>query len=247
MNDDTLISRLAPITDEQAAALVSQYALGELAEEIVRTAPQPHPAAGRPHRRPASRTRRRVTWAAASALAAGAAAAVALAVAAGQPAPGGQVAQGKTPQQTVTQGATPGSGHRATPGATATLAAWTVTENKDGTLKVTIREMKNAAGLQATLRADGARVVVTDSLAWPAACTEFRDGGYRMGQVVTTPNQTGLPTADGTEFLIKPSDIPEGALLWIGMAQTGRPKGVVGPPGPTSFGFLTPSKACLDS
>ena len=50
MNDDTLLSRLAPITDEQASAMVSRQALGELAEDIVRTAPlslRPPPPAAR--------------------------------------------------------------------------------------------------------------------------------------------------------------------------------------------------------
>ena len=120
-----------------------------------------------------------------------------------------------------------------------------MTENPDGTLKVTIREMEDPSGLQATLRADGARVVVTASLAWPAACGEWRGGNYQMGdQVVQTENRTGLPSADGTEFLIKPSAIPAGALLWVGLSQTGKPAGVVGPPGPMSFGYLTAGEAC---
>ena len=105
-----------------------------------------------------------------------------------------------------------------------------MTENPDGTLKVTIREIEDPSGLQATLRADGARVVVSASLAWPAACSEWRGGDYRMGdQVVRTENRTGLPSADGTEFLIKPSAIPAGALLWVGLSQTGRPNHVVWP------------------
>jgi hypothetical protein len=33
-------------------------------------------------------------------------------------------------------------------------------------------ELEDPSGLQATLRADGARVVVTASLAWPAVCGE---------------------------------------------------------------------------
>ena len=108
-----------------------------------------------------------------------------------------------------------------------------MTENRDGTLKVTIREMEDPVGLQAALRADGARVVVTASLAWPAACSEWRGGNYRMGdRVVQTLNRTGLPSADGTEFVIRPSAIPAGALLWLGVSQTGKPSGVVGPPGP---------------
>jgi hypothetical protein len=87
--------------------------------------------------------------------------------------------------------------------------------------------------------------VVTDSLASPAGCLEWRAGNYRMGdQVVQSENRTGLPSADGTEFLITPSAIPAGALLWIGISQTGKPKGVLGPTGPTRLGYLTPSKAC---
>jgi hypothetical protein len=236
MNDDTLLYRLAPITDEQASAMVSRRALGELAEDIVRTAPDEPPAApARRQAQPVSRTRRRLTWAAASALAAGAAVAVAVTASAGQPATGGKTAHN----------AASGSSARPAPAASTTLTAWTVTENRDGTLKVTVREMEDPSGLQATLRADGARVVVTASLAWPAACGEWRGGNYRMGdQVVQTENRTGLPSADGTEFLIKPSAIPAGALLWVGLSQTGKPAGVVGPAGPTSFGYLTATGAC---
>ena len=238
MNDDTLLSRLAPVTDEQASAMVSRRALGELAEDIVRTAPHEAPTAPGRRARPVSRTRRRLTWAAASALAAGAAVAVAVTVSAGQPAPGGKTAQN----------AASGSSPRPAPAASTTLTAWTVAENPDGTLKVTIREMKDPSGLQGTLRADGARVVVTASLAWPAACGEWRGGSYRMGdQVVQTENRTGLPSADGTEFLIKPSAIPAGALLWVGLGQTGKPAGVVGPAGPMGFGYLTATEACTQS
>ena len=50
MNDDTLLSRLAPVTDEQAAAMVSRQALGELAEEIIRDALRITPAARPPPR-----------------------------------------------------------------------------------------------------------------------------------------------------------------------------------------------------
>lgn len=239
MNGDTLLSRLAPVTDEQASAMVSRQALGELAEDIVRTAPQqPAAAPARRRARPVSRTRRRLTWAAASALAAGAAAVVAVTALGGQPAPGGKIAQNAISE----------SSPMPTPAASTTLTAWTVTENPDGTLKVTIREMEDPSGLQATLRADGARVVVTASLAWPAACREWRGGSYQMGdQVVQTENRTGLPSADGTEFLIKPSAIPAGALLWVGLSQTGKPNGVYGPPGPMSFGYLTAGQACARS
>ena len=238
MNDDTLLSRLAPVTDEQASSMVSRRALAELAEDIVRTAPHQPPAApARRQARPVS-PRRRLAWAAGSALTAGAAVAVAVAVMAGHPATNGRIAQI----------ATSGSSQKPAPAASPTLTAWTVTENPGGTLKVTIREMKDASGLQATLRADGARVVVTASLAWPAACGEWRGGNYRVGdQVVQTENRTGLPSADGTEFLIRPAAIPARALLWVGLSQTGRPAGVVGPAGPMGFGYLTATGACTRS
>jgi hypothetical protein len=240
MNDDTLLSRLAPVTDEQAAAMVSRRALGELAEDIVCTPTHQPPAAPARHQaRPVSRTRRRLTWAAVSALAAGAAAAAVAVTALG-----GQTA----PARNIAQNATSGSSPRPAPAASTTLTAWTVTENPDGTLKVTIREMADPSGLQATLRADGARVVVTASLSWPAACREWRGGNYQMGdQVVQTENRTGLPSADGTEFFIRPSAIPAGALLWVGLSQTGKPAGVYGPPGPMSFGYLTAGQACARS
>ena len=72
MNDDALLSRLAYVTDEQASAMVSRRALGELADDIARTATHQPPAAParRGQARQVSPTRRRLTWAAASALAA---------------------------------------------------------------------------------------------------------------------------------------------------------------------------------
>jgi hypothetical protein len=100
MNDDALLSRLAPVTDEQAAAMVSRQALGELAEEIIGSSPD-RPSAvptDRPDRpgRPARSSRRKLTWAAASTLAAAAAVAVAVSVIAtdGQPTRSGKTASG---------------------------------------------------------------------------------------------------------------------------------------------------------
>jgi hypothetical protein len=244
MNDDALLSRLASVTDEQAAAMVSRQALGELAEDIIVTAAHRPPAelARKPARHDSrTRPRRWLPLAVGAAVAAGAAVTVGVIVSAGQPAPGGKVAQNTIsgPAARPTQ---------AVPSAAPTLDAWTVTENRDGTVRVTIREMKDPAGLQAKLRADGVRVVVTASLAWPAACSEWRGGNYRMGdRVLQNLNRTGLPSANGTEFVIRPSAIPAAALLWLGVTQTGKPNGVVGPPGPLGAGYLTASRACAQS
>jgi hypothetical protein len=70
----------------------------------------------------------------------------------------------------------PGTARPAQPGK-ATLAAWTVAKDPDGGVTITLNQMKNLAGMQATLRADGipARVTfnsadaVSDPL--PRGCT----------------------------------------------------------------------------
>ena len=128
----------------------------------------------------------------------------------------------------------------------ATLTAWTVTHSGRW-LRVTIRQLADLPGLQATLRADGARVVVTRSLGWPSACSEWRNGNYRMGDVVRMRNVTGLPSRDGSEFYINPAQIPAGALLFIGQSPVGKPSGVTGPPGPMALGYLTDTPACFGS
>lgn len=133
----------------------------------------------------------------------------------------------------------------AAPTISAKLAAWTVTPQADGTVKVTVKQMRDVSGLQAKLRADGVPVVVSASLGWPAACTEWRGGQYRMGSsVLRTANPTGLPSANGTELIISPRSIPHGALLWLGLSQTGKPNGIAGPPGAIGSGYLTSTTAC---
>ena len=52
----------------------------------------------------------------------------------------------------------PGSGGST---GTAQLTAWTVTRQADGNITITIRQLKDPAGLQATLRADGVPASVT--------------------------------------------------------------------------------------
>jgi hypothetical protein len=177
-----------------------------------------------------------------------AAAVVAAAVAAGGLA---VAAPGRPPAEANGQtGARPAASRAASTQAQAskpaTLTAWTVTHSGRW-LRVTIRQLADLPGLQATLRADGARVVVTRSLGWPSACSEWRDGNYRMGDVVRMRNVTGLPSRDGSEFYINPAQIPAGALLFIGQSPVGKPSGVTGPPGPMALGYLTDTQACFGS
>lgn len=139
-----------------------------------------------------------------------------------------------------------GQGASTQPRATtpATLTAWTVTRSGHW-LRVTIRQLTDLPGLQATLRADGARVVVTGSLAWPSSCSDWRGGDYRLGNVVRMRKVTGLPSRDGSEFYLNPAEIPAGALLFIGQSPVGKPSGLTGPPGPMTVGYLTDTPACF--
>lgn len=180
------------------------------------------------------RARRRMITAGATAVTAAAAAAVAVTVAAPAAAPRTSAAATADPSSRAT------AAHTAKP-SRPTLAAWTVTKMDNGRLKITIRQMRDPSALQATLRADGARVLVTDSLAEPTGCDEWKGGDYRMGDdVIRMANKTGLPSRDGLEMFLRPSDIPSGAALWIGMYG----KEV---PGPTGFGYVTATAACLGS
>jgi hypothetical protein len=68
--------------------------------------------------------------------------------------------------------ASPPAGHQAT----AQLAAWTVTKLADGNISVTIRELKDPAGLQRRLRADGVPASVTFAGQRNPACRPYPAG-----------------------------------------------------------------------
>ncbi|MGH3255214.1 MAG: hypothetical protein ACRDOU_07350 [Streptosporangiaceae bacterium] len=104
---------------------------------------------------------------------------------------------------------------------TAQLAAWTVTRQANGDIKVTIRELTDPAGLQATLRADGVPASVTFAGQQNPACQGYSGGGSQsqrrqlLGSVATGP--TGGPYV----LIIHPSAIPSGAgvEIWSGFGN----------------------------
>jgi hypothetical protein len=118
--------------------------------------------------------------------------------------------------------ALPPASRQASHPAHAQLAAWTVVKQADGTIFVKIRELRDPAGLQATLRADGvpASVVfypghpVAGQSAWAFVhfknnpCQEY-SGGESQAQNVVTGNQLQVG------FTVHPSAIPSGAGVQI--------------------------------
>jgi hypothetical protein len=163
----------------------------------------------------AVRARRRAPGVAAAAAAAGVAVSVALPashLAAGHPSAGHPSANH------------PGSG----PGLQ--LAAWTVTRQADGSIKVTFREAADAAGLQRTLRADGVPASVTFTGEQNPACRPYTSSGSPAlwpfgprtgplgGHSFIHHPQDAYDTQDA--LVIDPSALPSGAGLQIWVSGT---------------------------
>jgi hypothetical protein len=154
----------------------------------------------------AVRARRRVPGVAA---AAGAAAAVALAVSVALPA--------SHPAASHPGARRPASG----PGVQ--LAAWTVTRQADGSVKVTFREATDPAGLQRTLRADGIPVSVTFTGQQNPACQPYSSGtafwpfGPKAGPLGVSRFIHHPQEAFTTPYalVIDPSMLPSGAGMQI--------------------------------
>jgi hypothetical protein len=111
----------------------------------------------------------------------------------------------------------PAAGHPAArPGIQ--MAAWTVTRQADDSIKVTIRELHDAAGLQRVLRADGIPASVTFPGTENPACRNWPTSHPRLGQmsglldgVVSLGPHNGRPTPYA--FVIYPAALPSGAGL----------------------------------
>jgi hypothetical protein len=95
------------------------------------------------------------------------------------------------------------AGHRAGPQPPAQLAAWTVTRQADGTITVTVRQLRDPQGLQRTLRADGVPASVTFFGHQPRACQRYpKMSAVLMAEVF---GEQGPP------LVIHPKALPHGA------------------------------------
>jgi hypothetical protein len=97
-------------------------------------------------------------------------------------------------------------GHPAAP----QLAAWTVTGQANGTIDVTIRELRDAARLQSTLRADGVPASVTFGSEPNPSCREY-PGQWDL-------SKSGIQASSGPPYVlaVHPSALPRGAGVWLG-------------------------------
>jgi hypothetical protein len=130
------------------------------------------------------------------------------------------------------------------------LAAWTVVKQPGGNVLVTIRELHNPAGLQATLRADGVPATVTflgqlnpACQPWPGAALHgmHTPAGDTLFNNVFPPSPPGAPPG---VIVIRPSALPisGGVQLAVGFGRAG--------PGPViaiGAGLVRTSPQCTGS
>jgi hypothetical protein len=93
------------------------------------------------------------------------------------------------------------------------LTAWTVVKQVDGDVSVTIRQLRDPAGLQRTLRADGIPASVTFADRQNPSCQPYPAGLALLNTVF--PPFPGGPPPGHTVIVIRPSALPStaGVLL----------------------------------
>jgi hypothetical protein len=117
------------------------------------------------------------------------------------------------------------------------LAAWTVTRLADGDISLTIRELKDPAGLQSTLRADGVPANVTFRDQQSPACRPYPGG--------TIPWPPQPPTPLLRQVFPKPygdlSPPPHHSRGWSQAPRRGGPPTLTSPPPDRTVVVIAPS------
>jgi hypothetical protein len=96
----------------------------------------------------------------------------------------------------------------------ARLTAWTVAKQADGTIDVTIRELRDPAGLQSKLRADGVPASVTFSGQRNPSCRPYPAGKALLSKVFT-PHQA---PPGYTVIVIHPPALPRSTGVQLASA-----------------------------
>lgn len=98
------------------------------------------------------------------------------------------------------------AGHQGGRPLPAQLDAWTVTKQANGTITVTVRQLRNPKGLQRTLRADGVPASVSFG-GYPRACQRYpKMSAVLMGEVFG---------AHGPPLVIHPKALPHGVGIQL--------------------------------
>ena len=118
------------------------------------------------------------------------------------------------------------AGHPASHQPRVQLAAWTVVQQPGGIIHVTISELRDPAGLQATLRADGVPASVSFGNGQQTACLPYPGGGFTTSANPALINSVFPPGSSSGGVNIRPSALPGGTgvlLAFLQRSQSGRP------------------------
>jgi hypothetical protein len=111
--------------------------------------------------------------------------------------------------------------HPASHQARVQLAAWTVVKQPSGIIHVTIRELRDPAGLQATLRTDGVPASVSFGNGQQTACRPYPGGGLTTSANPALINSV-FPGGSGT-VNIRPSALPSGTGVLLAFLERSQP------------------------
>ncbi len=112
-------------------------------------------------------------------------------------------------------------------------AAWTVVRQADGTIRVTVHQLRDPAGLQRTLRADGVPASVTFFGQRPRSCQPYTAGADQISKVFGR---------HGPPLVIHPSALPSGTGVALNPGHYPH-----GAPIALAFGLLHASPRCTGS
>jgi hypothetical protein len=110
-----------------------------------------------------------------------------------------------------------GSGH-----GTTRLASWTVITEPGGQIGVTIRELRDPAGLQRRLRADGVPATVRFTSQFPRPCQHYPLPARQTFRLLSRIFPRSSNASGHTAFTINPSAIPGRIGLWINVSPPAR-------------------------
>jgi hypothetical protein len=116
------------------------------------------------------------------------------------------------------------AGHPASHQPRVQLAAWTVVRQRGGTIRVTMRELRDPAGLQAALRADGVPASVSFGNGQQTLCRSYPGGGFRTSTNPAVFSSVFPPSPPGTSVSIRPSALPSGTGVLLAFLQRSHPQ-----------------------
>jgi hypothetical protein len=97
------------------------------------------------------------------------------------------------------------------------LTAWSVVAQRNGSVIVTIRQLRDPAGLQRKLRSEGVPATVRFNNQSPPACLYYRGSPAWIFQLTNRifPQANSAQIQNGAAFVINTRAIPPGVGLWI--------------------------------